>query len=161
VFSVVSGLVVNGGEPPDDYRSARDGRRLVHAIRRLAPTLALAALCLASGAEADSLSAGKRAFERQDYVRAAPLLLVAAERRSPVAQTYLGYMYQYGLGVPRDYILASSWLHQAAEQGEPTGQFLPPSRPLAHRENLFGRQRQEPVKGAVDARDRRGQNLRS
>ena len=33
-------------------------------------------------------------------------------------------MYQYGLGVPRDYVIASSWLHQAAEQGEPTGQFL-------------------------------------
>jgi TPR repeat protein len=33
-------------------------------------------------------------------------------------------MYQYGLGVPRDYVLAASWLHQAAEQGEPTGQFL-------------------------------------
>jgi hypothetical protein len=67
-------------------RSARDGRRLVHAIRRLAPALALAALCLASGAKADSLSAGKRAFSRQDYVRAAPLLLVATERGSPVAR---------------------------------------------------------------------------
>ena len=33
-------------------------------------------------------------------------------------------MYQYGLGVPRDYVLAASWLHQAAEQGEPTGQYL-------------------------------------
>ena len=82
------------------------------------------ALCLASGAKADALSAGKRAFARHDYVRAASLLLVEAERGSPVAQTYLGYMYQYGLGVPRDYVLAASWLHQAAEQGEPTGQFL-------------------------------------
>ena len=70
------------------------------------------------------LSAGMRAFARHDYVRAASLLLVEAERGSPVAQTYLGYMYQYGLGVPRDYVIASSWLHQAAEQGEPTGQFL-------------------------------------
>ena len=26
-------------------------------------------------------------------------------------------MYQYGLGVPRDYVIAASWLHQAAEQG--------------------------------------------
>ena len=65
-----------------------------------------------------------RAFARHDYVRAASLLVVEAERGSPVAQTYLGYMYQYGLGVPRDYVIAASWLHQAAEQGEPTGQFL-------------------------------------
>jgi TPR repeat protein len=106
-------------------RDAHGGGRLVGpTTRRLTFALALAALCLASGARADSLSAGRRAFERHDYVRAASLLLVEAERGSPVAQTYLGYMYQYGLGVPRDYVIATSWLHQAAEQGEPTGQFL-------------------------------------
>lgn len=33
-------------------------------------------------------------------------------------------MYQSGLGVPRDYAVAASWLNQAAEQGEPTAQFL-------------------------------------
>jgi uncharacterized protein len=100
------------------------GGRLVRAVRRLVFALALSAVCSASGAMAGSLSAGMRAFTRHDYVRAAPLLLVEAERGSAVAQTYLGYMYQYGLGVPRDYVIASSWLHQAAEQGEPTGQFL-------------------------------------
>jgi uncharacterized protein len=106
-------------------RDAHDGGWLVGpTTRRLTFALALAALCLASGAKADSLSAGRRAFERHDYARAASLLLVEAERGSPVAQTYLGYMYQYGLGVPRDYVLATSWLHQAAEQGDPTGQFL-------------------------------------
>ena len=105
-------------------RNAHDGAFRVRAARRLAFALALAALCLASGAKADVLSAGMRAFVRHDYVRAASLLLGEAERGSPVAQTYLGYMYQYGLGVPRDYVLAASWLHQAAEQGEPTGQYL-------------------------------------
>ena len=105
--------------------NALDGAFRARAARRLAFALALAALCLASGAKADdALSAGTRAFARHDYVRAASLLLGEAERGSPVAQTYLGYMYQYGLGVPRDYVLAASWLHQAAEQGEPTGQFL-------------------------------------
>jgi TPR repeat protein len=105
-------------------RNKPDGGWLVSASRRIALTVALAALCFASGAKADGLSAGKRAFARHDYVRAASLLVVEAERGSPVAQTYLGYMYQYGLGVPQDYVLATSWLHQAAEQGEPTGQFL-------------------------------------
>ena len=104
--------------------NAHGGVWLVRASRRLAFALALAALCLASGAKADALSSGKRAFLRHDYVRAASLLAVEAARGSPVAQTYLGYMYQYGLGVPKDYVLATSWLHQAAEQGEPTGQFL-------------------------------------
>jgi uncharacterized protein len=105
-------------------RNARHGGRPVRPIRSLAFAVALGALSVAPGARADTLSAGKQAFARHDYVRAASLLLVEAERGSPVAQTYLGYMYQYGLGVPRDYVLATSWLHQAAEQGEPTGQFL-------------------------------------
>jgi uncharacterized protein len=101
-----------------------DGGWPVRAALRLAFALTLAALCLASGAKADALGAGKRAFARHDYARAASLLLAEAERGSPAAQTYLGYMYQYGLGVPQDYVVATSWLHQAAEQGEPTGQFL-------------------------------------
>ena len=105
-------------------RNAHDRGWLVRASRRLAFALALAPLCLASGAKADTLGSGERAFLRHDYVRAAPLLAAEAERGSPVAQTYLGYMYQYGLGVPKDYVLATSWLHQAAQQGEPTGQFL-------------------------------------
>jgi len=105
-------------------RNAHDGALRARATRHLAFALALAVLCLASGAKAGALSAGERAFARHDYVRAASLLLGEAERGSPVAQTYLGYMYQYGLGVPRDYVLATSWLHQAGEQGEPTGQFL-------------------------------------
>jgi uncharacterized protein len=105
-------------------RNAHDRGWFAQAIRRLAVALALGALSLASGAKADSLSGGMRAFARHDYARAASLLLLEAERGSPVAQTYLGYMCQYGLGVPQDYVLAASWLHQAAEQGEPTGQFL-------------------------------------
>jgi TPR repeat protein len=105
-------------------RKALYGGWRVRVIRRLASVVALAALCFASSAKADALSAGKRAFARHDYVRAAALLFSEAERGSPVAQTYLGYMYQYGLGVPRDYVLASTWLHQAAERGEPTGQFF-------------------------------------
>ena len=106
------------------HRKVLDGGRRVRAIRRLVFALALGALCSAAGAKADGVSAGKRAFDRHDYVHAASLLFAEAERGSPVAQTYLGYLYQYGLGVPRDYVLAASWLHQAAEQGEATGQFL-------------------------------------
>ncbi len=105
-------------------RNALDGGWRVRPIRRFAAALGLLALCWASGAKADATSAGMRAFARHDYVRAASLLLLEAERGSPVAQTYLGYLYQYGLGVPQNYVLATSWLNQAAQQGEPTGQLL-------------------------------------
>jgi uncharacterized protein len=93
-------------------------------LRRFATCVLLAVMCSAASARADALGEGMRAFSRKDYIRAAPLLLVEAERGSPIAQTYLGYMRQYGLGVTRDYVIAASWLHQAAEQGEPTAQFL-------------------------------------
>lgn len=105
-------------------RTALDGGHSAGAVRGLASAFALMALCLASSAEADALSAGTRAYARHDYVRAAPLLLVAAEHGAPVAQTYIGYMYQNGLGVPRDYVVAAGWLNQAAQQGAPTAQFL-------------------------------------
>jgi TPR repeat protein len=85
--------------------------------------LGLSVLPLAASASADAL-AGERAYARHDYVRAAPLLLMAAERGSPIAQTYLGHMYETGRGVPRDYVAAAGWLQLAAEQGEPTAQFL-------------------------------------
>ena len=93
-------------------------------MRRILAVLLLSALGCAPGAKAGALSAGERAYARHDYVRAAPLLLLEAERGSPVAQTYLGYMYQNGLGVPRNYAVAAGWLDRAAEQGEPTAQFL-------------------------------------
>jgi uncharacterized protein len=105
-------------------RGARDKGRRVSAIRLFAGAVGLFALCCVTAAKADSASAGMRAFARHEYARAASLLVLEAERGSPVAQTYLGYLYQNGLGVPRDYVVAASWLHQAAEQGEPTGQFL-------------------------------------
>jgi uncharacterized protein len=97
---------------------------LKSSLARVAASLLLAAFCMASSARADALGEGMRAFARKDYVRAAPLLLVAAERGSCTAQTYLGYMRQYGLGVTRDYVIAASWFHQASVQGEPTAQFL-------------------------------------
>jgi TPR repeat protein len=84
--------------------SPRRGRQ---AGATLAFCLALTVLGLAASAKADALSAAERAFGRQDYARAAPVLLAAAERGVPVAQTYIGYMYQNGFGVPRDYVVAA------------------------------------------------------
>jgi TPR repeat protein len=100
------------------------GRDLSGLLRGLACVLALAAMCFSRGAAAGVLGAGERAYARHDYVRAAPLLLAEAERGSPIAQTYIGYMFQNGLGVPRDYSAAAGWLNLAAQQGAPTAQFL-------------------------------------
>jgi hypothetical protein len=54
-------------------RNAHSGSCRDPVPRRFALALAVAAFCFASGAKADALSAGKRAFERHDYIRAASL----------------------------------------------------------------------------------------
>jgi uncharacterized protein len=40
------------------------------------------------------------------------------------AQLRLGFMYEYGRGIPQDYLLAAYWYRRAAEQGNPRGQHL-------------------------------------
>jgi TPR repeat protein len=100
------------------------GRDLSGLLSSLACVLSLAAMCFSTGTAAGVLGAGERAYARHDYVRAAPLLLAEAERGSPIAQTYIGFMFQNGLGVPRDYAAAAGWFNLAAQQGAPTAQFL-------------------------------------
>jgi uncharacterized protein len=116
---------------PGDSATAATGRdrvtlrrRWLRLAQRLVVLGALGPLTLPSGALAGALTAGERAYARHDYVRAAPLLLAEAERGSPTAQTYIGFMYQNGLGVPRNYEVAATWLNAAAHQGEPTAQFM-------------------------------------
>ena len=87
-----------------------------------ARAVALAAICAATGALASD--AGERAYYRGDYARAAALLRPEAEAGRPLAQTFLGYQYQYGLGVPKSYEEAARWYRCAAERGEPSAQFF-------------------------------------
>ena len=48
----------------------------------------------------------------------------SADLGNPEAQTYLGYLYYKGRGVPQDYAAAVYWLTRAAQQGEATAQFI-------------------------------------
>ena len=90
----------------------------------IALVLSLAPSLFVARAGASALTAGERAYARHEYARAAPLLLAEAERGSRDAQTYVGYMYQHGLGLPQNYVAAAGWLNEAAQQGQPTAQFL-------------------------------------
>lgn len=81
-------------------------------------------VCSLGAAHADYVSAGVRAYARQQYVVAARLMEPAAKLGNPVAQTYLGFMYRDGRGVPQDYVEAARWFRAAAEQGEPAAQFF-------------------------------------
>jgi len=78
---------------------------------------------LGAALPAQAQSAGERAYYRGDYVRAASLLMSEARAGRATAQSFLGYEYEYGLGVPKSYDEAARWYRCAAEQGEPTAQF--------------------------------------
>jgi TPR repeat protein len=67
---------------------------------------------------------GDVAYRTGDYPRAVKSFGPAAERGNARAQAYLGFMYQYGRGVPQNYGLAQYWYRRAAEQGNATGQKL-------------------------------------
>lgn len=81
----------------------------------------LLALILPAGANA--ADAADRAYLSGRYVASARLYLAEAERGRALAQTHLGYQFQYGLGVPQSYEVAAHWYFCAAEQGEPNAQF--------------------------------------
>jgi uncharacterized protein len=91
-------------------------------IRALLLSLTMV-LALSGPAAADPMSSGMAAFRRGDYLAAARLLGPLAERGYPAAQTILGFMYQYGRGVPQNYDVAAHWYECAAEQGDPSAQY--------------------------------------
>jgi TPR repeat protein len=91
---------------------------------RIGIALLIGATGSATLAGAGEFDAGERAFERQDYARAAAIFSREAERGQAAAQTYLGSMYASGRGVPQDDVAAAQWLRRAADQGYPAAQFL-------------------------------------
>jgi TPR repeat protein len=98
------------------------------ALRWRAALLSLCAALLLtaaapSSAQAGGFSAGARAYARQDYSRAAVILGPLAEHGDPWAQTYLGFMYLHGRGVPQNFEAAAHWFRLAAEQDLSAAQY--------------------------------------
>ena len=81
-------------------------------------------LLLAVLGPAHSAPRGENAYRTSNYPRAALRVGPAAERGDARAQGYLGFMYQYGRGVPQSYALALYWYRRGAEQGNPAAQHL-------------------------------------
>jgi TPR repeat protein len=73
--------------------------------------------------EAGTMRQGIAAFNRENFVSAARILEPYAERGDSVAQTYMGFMYETGRGVPQNYTMAAHWYRRAAEQGNDTAQY--------------------------------------
>jgi uncharacterized protein len=86
---------------------------------------AAAALMLSGGkiAEAASFRQGVSAFNRADYLSASRVFIPLAEQGVPAAQSYLGFMFETGRGVPQNYTEAAMWFRRAAEQGDSLAQY--------------------------------------
>ena len=48
---------------------------------------------------------------------------ILAEQGDPKYQSMLGYMSEYGKGVPKDYVEAVRWYRKSAEQGDAYGRY--------------------------------------
>jgi uncharacterized caspase-like protein len=62
------------------------------------------------------------AYDRADYRTALNVWLPQAQEGDKEAQTYVGEIYEKGLGVPPDYIVAAAWYRKAAAQGQSRAQ---------------------------------------
>ncbi|MEO7054676.1 MAG: tetratricopeptide repeat-containing serine protease family protein [Rhizomicrobium sp.] len=83
--------------------------------------LALSAF-LCTTASAGPYEDARAAFGKKDYIVAARLATEAAAKGNPRAQTLLGLMYEFGLGMPADLHQAAQWLSLAADNGDAEGQ---------------------------------------
>jgi uncharacterized caspase-like protein len=57
------------------------------------------------------------AFDRANYATALKVWLPLAEQGDPAAQTYVGEIFEKGLGVQPDYQTAATWYRRAADKG--------------------------------------------
>jgi TPR repeat protein len=73
--------------------------------------------------QGQSLGHGISAFQRQDYVTASRVFIPLAERGNVAAQSYLGFLFETGRGVPQNYTEAAMWYRRAAEQGDTRAQY--------------------------------------
>jgi TPR repeat protein len=85
--------------------------------------VAVALVCAADLAAAGTFRQGVAAFNRQQYLLAAQNFFPLAEQGDPAAQGYLGFMFETGRGVPRNYTEAAMWYRRAAEQGDSLAQY--------------------------------------
>ena len=101
------------------------GWLVFHRSRRFFAAATVVALLFSTShfAEAASFRQGVSAFQRQDYASASRAFIPLAERGDRAAQSYLGFMFETGRGVPQNYTEAAMWYRRAAEQGDSLAQY--------------------------------------
>jgi uncharacterized protein len=80
--------------------------------------IAVLAAAATGSALADPLADANAAEARGDFAAAVPLYRALAEKGNVGAQKRLGYLYEIGAGVERDWLKAAEWYGKAAEAGD-------------------------------------------
>ena len=111
------------GEDFDSRREIASPGRPVSCLLRAVLVAAAFSCGAADLAGAGTLRQGVAAFNRQQYLLAAQNFFPLAEQGDPAAQGYLGFMFETGRGVPRNYTEAAMWYRRAAEQGDSLAQY--------------------------------------
>ena len=73
--------------------------------------------CLPKYNEEDAYKNAKLAYQKQDYQAAFKEFTILANKGNEKAQNYIGYMYNRGYGVAKNYVLAAKWYRKASNQG--------------------------------------------
>ena len=102
-----------------DFAPGPRGRRL----RALLGLFVYAALC-PSYAVADKFAKAAGAYAAREYALASRMFTDLAAGGDARAQTYLGYMYANGVGVPQNFMVAAGWYRCASQQGIPRAQYM-------------------------------------
>ncbi len=96
----------------------RNLRRLRHAAMFF---LFIAPLPVLAG---DALRQGIAAAAAHNYVRAAEIFLPLATAGDARAQSFLGFMYARGQGVPQNFVVSAGWYRCASDQGLADAQYM-------------------------------------
>ncbi|HEV7600836.1 MAG TPA: tetratricopeptide repeat protein [Bradyrhizobium sp.] len=114
------------GDHFDPDHAIRRSRSMADRLKRSFFIAAAAATLLGSAgdfADAATFRQGVSAFNRQEYLLAAQNFFPLAEQGDPAAQSYLGFMFETGRGVPQNYTEAAMWYRRSAEQGDSLAQY--------------------------------------
>ena len=117
---------INSGSNLNRHRTVRFPGAVGNYLERTILVAVAASVLLFSTAslvEAASFRQGVSAFNRQDYATASQIFIPFAEKGQAAAQTYLGFMFETGRGVPQNYTEAAMWYRRAAEQGDSQAQY--------------------------------------
>ena len=82
----------------------------------------LLALALFGAARAGPLEDAKAAAQRADYATELQILRPLADQGNAEAQNWVGWIYDQGKGVAKDYVEAKNWYRKAADQGNTDAQ---------------------------------------